>query len=110
MFYFEKKDIDIKQVVSMILNLIKKQFERENIQVKGWVLSWLNFVINQEFREVSEFQAELVINLILYLSNSGNEELKKNTVVLLNYLKEQFFLGIQVNNINYVLNFVFHLL
>lgn len=46
LFYFEKQNEDLKELINEILVFLQAPFQRENLDVKGWVLGWLKFIIN----------------------------------------------------------------
>ena len=46
LFYFEKQIEDSKNLINEILMFLQAPFQRENLDVKGWVLGWLKFIIN----------------------------------------------------------------
>ncbi len=110
MFLLEKNQSKVKELVSKILRILMKTFERENLNIKSWVLGWLNFLINLEKNDTSYFFSEIIVNLILFLSNTGHKELKNNAINLLNYSQKKFMISDAIHNISYDLYFIDRLL
>lgn len=108
-FYFEKQTPDQRELISEILRFLQVPFQRENMEVKGWVLGWLKFIINQENNFTTQFFSTIVSNLIVFLQSYGHDELKKNTLSLLSFAQKKYLLSDMIWNVSYNLDFV-HLL
>ena len=109
-YYFDKHENKEKKVIRKILQFMQNPFERENLNVKSWVLGWLHYLINLENDSITYFFAEIVLNLILFLSKVGHKELKNNAINLLNFIQKKFLISDAIRDLNYDINFVYQLL
>ncbi len=87
--YTETETFKISELFSSILKFIHENFGLENLNVKNWSLGWLSFLINLD-PNLHRMYAEIVIDLINFLSQTSHKEILTTAQNILEYSQARF--------------------
>lgn len=110
LFYFENQKFDNAEVIKKILEFLKRNFYRENLNVKNWCLIWYNFLINLDSNNVLFLYSIIIIDFINFMGRTTNPELKSNSDGIMMLAERKFLASDLPKNLDYSLDFADKLL
>lgn len=110
LFFFENQSVDGSEVVKKILDFLKRNFYRENLNVKSWCLVWYNFLINLDSSNIMFLYSVLIIDFINFMGRTTNPELKANADGIMKLAERKFLTSDFPKNLEFALEFTDNLL